>query len=82
MFDMSDEEYNNLVLEFQDLIKHMELIGEIEGVDDAEPMTFPFDVTNDCLREDVPTPGTNRDELFKNSKDVVDGQIRIPKVVK
>lgn len=82
MFDMSDEQYDNLVAEFDILIKQMNLIGEIEGVDSAEPMTFPFDVTNDCLREDVPTPGTNRDELFKNSKDVVDGQIRIPKVVK
>ena len=82
MFDMSDDEYSDLVIEFENLIKHMELIGEIEGVDDAEPMNFPFDVTSSTLREDVPFIENKQDELFKNSQDVVDGQIRLPKVVK
>lgn len=82
MFDMSDDEYSDLVIEFENLIKHMELIGEIEGVDDAEPMNFPFDVTSSTLREDVPSIENKQDELFKNSQDVVDGQIRLPKVVK
>ena len=82
MFDMSDEQYDNLVKEFDILIKQMNLIGEIEGVDTAEPMTFPFDVSNDFLREDVATAPENKDEILKNSADVVDGQIRLPKVVK
>ena len=82
MFDMSDEQYDNLVAEFDILIKQMNLIGEIEGVDEVEPMTFPFDVTNSYLREDEATTPLNRDEVLKNAKDVVDGQIRLPKVVK
>ncbi len=82
MFDMSDEQYENLVNEFSILIKQMELIGQIEGVDNAEPMTFPFDVTSSYLREDVPTKPVDRDEVLKNAHDVVDGQIRLPKVVK
>ena len=82
MFDMSDEQYDQLVSEFVILIKQMNLIGEIEGVDTAEPMTFPFDVSNDFLREDVATAPENKDEILKNSADVVDGQIRLPKVVK
>ena len=82
MFDMSDEQYNQLVEEFDILIKQMNLIGEIEGVDTAEPMTFPFDVTNDYLREDEATAPYDKDEILKNSADVVDGQIRLPKVVK
>ena len=82
MFDMSDEQYDNFVKEFDILIKQMNLIGEIEGVDTAEPMTFPFDVSNDFLREDVATAPENKDEILKNSADVVDGQIRLPKVVK
>ena len=82
MFDMSDEQYDSLVAEFDILIKKMNLIGEIEGVDEVEPMTFPFDVTNSYLREDEATTPLNRDEVLKNAKDVVDGQIRLPKVVK
>ena len=82
MFDMSDEQYDNLVKEFDILIKQMNLIGEIEGVDTAEPMTFPFEVTNDYLREDVATAPESRDEILKNADDVVDGQVRLPKVVK
>ena len=45
MFDMSEEQYDNLLNEFDTIISQMKLIGDIEGVDDAEPMTFPFDVT-------------------------------------
>lgn len=82
MFDMSEEQYDNLLNEFDTIISQMKLIGDIEGVDDAEPMTFPFDVTNNYLREDVASSPLNRDEALRNAKDVVDGQIRLPRVVK
>lgn len=82
MFDMSDEQYDNLVKEFDIILKQMNLIGEIEGVDTAEPMTFPFEVTNDYLREDVATAPETKDKVLRNAADVVDGQVRLPKVVK
>lgn len=81
MFDMTDEEYETLMKEFEVIIQQMEIISSIEGVDDVEPMTFPFEVTNDYLREDVPETPLNREEALKNAKDVVEGQIRLPKVV-
>ena len=82
MFDLTDEQYERLEKEFEVLIKHMNIIGEIEGVDDAEPMSFPFDVTNSYLREDVAEKPLDRKEALKNAQDVVDGQISVPKVVK
>ncbi len=82
MFDMTDEEYDRLVKEFEVLIKQMNIIGEIKGVDDAEPMTFPFDVTNSCLREDVCSTSIKKEEALKNAKDVKEGQIRLPRVLK
>lgn len=82
MFDMSDEQYDNLVKEFDIILKQMNLIGEIEGVDTAEPMTFPFEVTNDYLREDEATAPEAKDEVLRNAADVVDGQVRLPKVIK
>lgn len=81
MFTMSESEYQILLEEFESIIKQMELISKIEGVDDATPMTFPFEVATDFLREDEPEAPLDRDAALKNAKDVVDGQIRLPKVV-
>ena len=82
MFEMSEEQYNNLLNEFGIITTQMELIGKIEGVDNATPMTFPFDVTSTYLRKDEATEPLDRDVALKNAKDVVDGQIRLPRVVK
>ena len=82
MFDMSESEYETLLEEFEIITKQMELITEIPGVDDAIPMTFPFDVYVTYLREDIPTEPLSREEALKNADEVVDGQIRLPKVVK
>ncbi len=81
MFDMKEEEYDTLLAEFDVIIKQMELIGQIKGVDEVEPMTFPFDVSNRFLREDIATSPLDKSEALKNAKDVVDNQIRLPKVV-
>ncbi len=81
LFDMTDEQYAVLEREFVVLTKQMELIGNMEGLDDVEPMTFPFDVSTDFMREDIPETPLPREEALANAKDVVDGQIRLPKVV-
>lgn len=81
MFNMSEDEYDTLLNEFDVIIKQMELIGNIEGVDEITPMTFPFDVSNSFLREDVASSPLDKAEALKNAKDVVDNQIRLPKVV-
>jgi aspartyl/glutamyl-tRNA(Asn/Gln) amidotransferase C subunit len=81
MFDMSEEEYDVLLEEFETIQAQMSVIATIPGIDDVEPMTFPFEATTSYLREDVPSEPLNRDEALKNAKDVVDGQIRLPKVV-
>jgi len=81
MFDMEDSQYETLLKEFSVVLNNMELIGKIKGVDDATPMTFPFEVSNDFLREDVAVEPLKRDEALKNASEVVEGQIRLPKVV-
>lgn len=81
MFEMSDNELKTLYDEFLILIQQMKLIGNIQGVDEVSPMTFPFEVTTSFLREDVAVTPLERDEALKNASDVVDGQIRLPKVV-
>lgn len=81
LFDMTEDQYDVLEKEFAILIKQMDLIGQIQGVDDFEPMTFPFDVTTDLLRDDVPSEPLSREIALHNAKDIVDGQIKLPKVV-
>lgn len=81
LFDMSDEEYDKLLAEFNTIQSQLELIGKIEGVEDAVPMTFPFDVSIDFLREDEPIEPLSKEEALRNAGSVKDGQIKLPKVV-
>lgn len=81
MFDMSEDEYQVLLKEFEVITKQMELLGEIEGLNDVTPMTFPFDVYTSYLREDVEGECLQKEEVLMNAKDVLDGQIKLPKVV-
>lgn len=81
LFDMSDEEYNTLLDEFHIIKEQFELIGKIKGVDDSTPMIFPFEVTIDCLREDIPEKPLSKEDALKNAGSVKDGQIKLPKVL-
>lgn len=81
MFDMSEEQYQVLLKEFETIAKQMELLGDIEGLSEVTPMTFPFEVFSSFLREDVEGECLSKEEVLKNAKDVVDGQIKLPKVV-
>ena len=81
MFDMAESEYITLLEEFSVVIRQMELISTIPGLDDVEPMTFPFDVSTDYLRVDEAVSPLSQEEALHNASDVVDGQIRLPKVV-
>lgn len=81
MFDMNNEEYDTLMDEFDVILKQMQIISEIPGVDDLEPMTFPFDVKVTYLREDVASKPLDSKEALKNAEEVTNGQIRVPKVV-
>ena len=48
---MSEEEYNTLLEEFDVIVKQMELVAKINGIDEAKPMTFPFDDKVTYLRK-------------------------------
>ncbi len=81
LFDMSEEEYQTLYEEFDILSKLMEKMGEVEGIDSCEPMTFPFSVETDYLREDSPVEPLKVADVLKNAGDTKDQQIRVPRVV-
>lgn len=81
MFDMSSEQYEQLHKEFDIILKQMEVIGKLEGVDELEPMTFPFDNSITYLRKDEAGVPLNQREAIKNAKETLLGQIKLPKVI-
>jgi len=81
MFDMEDEEYEALLDEFKISLKHFEKMNELDGLNDYEPMVFPFNNDDAALREDVATSAISVEEAFSNAKEVENNEIRVPKVV-
>ena len=82
MFELEDSQYDTLIVELERIIEQMDKIGEIPGIDEEEPMTFPFDVSTSYLREDEPESPLKKDDVLKNAGEIEDDQIRIPKVIK
>ncbi len=81
MFDMTEEQYDVLEKEFDVVLKQMALIGENDDLDQYSPMTFPFDVTTTYLRDDNVVETISQADALSNAKDIVEYQIRLPKVV-
>lgn len=81
MFDMDDAGYDRTLEEFETVEKHMALISEIEGIEDVEPMTFPYVIYHATLREDEAKECLTNEEVLANSKDVKANQVKVPKVV-
>ena len=81
MFDMDEAGYDRTLKEFETIEKHMALIGEIEKIEEVEPMTFPYVIYHATLREDEAKDCLSNDEVLANSKDKKADQIKVPKVV-
>ena len=81
MFDMDDEGYDRTLKEFEVIEKHMDLIGEIDGIEDVESMTFPYVIYHAKLREDIEKESLTNEGVLKNAKEVKANQVKVPKVV-
>lgn len=83
MFKMNEEEYQTLESEFDIILKQMEYIDKIDGIENVNPMTFPFDLELDDndLREDICNNEIDFNDMVINVKDYDDNRIKVPKVV-
>lgn len=83
MFKMNDEEYKTLENEFDVILKQMEFIDKIDGIEEVTLMTFPFELNldDDYLREDVYKNEINFNDMVINVKDYDDNRVKVPKVV-
>lgn len=78
---LSEEEYTLLNPSFSRLEIQKEIIDELPGIENAEPMIFPFVCSSPSLREDEPSTPLEVEEVLSNAKDVEENQIKLPKVV-
>ena len=81
MFDMDDAGYDRTLEEFETVEQHMSLIGEIDGIEEVEPMTFPYVIYHSSLREDEAKDCLTNEEVLSNSKEIKANQVKVPKVV-
>lgn len=81
LFDMKDSEYETLEKEFSIILKQMDLIGKIDNIKSVEPMTFPFELDNVVLREDIIEDRLKSEEIILNASNVECDMIKLPKVV-
>lgn len=80
-FDMSEEQYKTLQNEFDVILKQMELIGEIEGLEDVSPMVFPYLEPGLGLREDEPGETLKPEEVLQNASETMMNMVKVKKVV-
>ena len=81
MFKMKEEEFDTFEKEFETIIKHMDLIGQIDGIEKVEPMTFPFKNKDVKLRKDIATSTLTTEDAVKNAKETIYDEVKVPKVV-
>ena len=81
LIGLSPEENAMVLSEFDAIDANIDLINDIEGISDVEPMTHTLDDFEYELREDVATESPAIEDLLRNSDDTEDREIVVPKVV-
>lgn len=81
MFDVTDEEAQDIENEFVTLDKMLEFFDSI-NTDGVEEMIYPFDDATAFIREDKESNTISQDDAMKNVAKSKQGHVVVPKVVK
>lgn len=82
IFDLTDEEANELLEEFDAINRSMEMIDNIPNLDKIEPLHFPQDsIVSNNLRQDNESGNILTKDALKNCGDVLEDVAVVPKVV-
>ena len=77
--ELSPEELERSTIQLGDMLEHFADIDELQ-LDDVVPMTQPYPLTN-VLRDDVPAPGVDRDEVLAAAPEVEDHRFKVPPII-
>ncbi len=81
MFDLSDEEADDIIREFETLNSQLALLDAVD-TDGVEIMVYPFEDDTDFLRKDEVTNVITQEDALANVKDKIEGHFVLPRVVK
>ena len=81
MMDLTNEEVEDIFLEFAKLEKMLSFFDEINTSNVME-MVYPFEEETTYLRDDVPNEVLSQEEVLVNAPKELSGHIVVPKVVK
>ena len=81
LIGLSSEENDMVLSEFDEIDANIDLINDIDGISEVEPMTHCLDDFVYELREDVAVEGLPIEDILANSYDTEDREIVVPKVV-
>lgn len=82
LIGLTDEERKMIQEEFGDIEKNIDLINEIPNIKSIEPLSYPFEMYIDELRDDeIHAEEINIDVLLRNCDRREGREVEVPKVV-
>lgn len=81
LIGLTDSENQMVLDEFDIIDKNIDIINNIEGISDVEPMSWCLDDFTYELREDEVEDSVDIDLLLQNCDDYRVCEVRVPKVV-
>ncbi len=81
LFELNEEEAQDIQKEFETLIKQLSLL-EVIDTTKVEPMVYPFEEETSFLREDEANHTVSQSEAIGNALKTKQGHFSVPRVVK
>lgn len=81
LIGLTDEENKMVLDEFDIIDKQMEVIANLKGIEDIEPMSYALDDFVFTMKEDVAQNSPEIKNLLKNCSSHEDGFVSVIKVV-
>lgn len=75
--ELSEDEVERMSGELSKILGHIEKIGELDDLDDAEPTSHVVALEN-VLRPDEPRPSWPRERVLAEAPDAADDGFRVP----
>ncbi len=76
--ELGDDELERFTDQLASVLRHADDLAELE-LSGVPPTAHPLPVHN-VLRDDVPRPGVDRDEVLAAAPDVEDHRFRVPRI--
>lgn len=81
LIGLTDEENKNVLDEFEEIDRQIDLINQIPDIENVEPMTHTLDEFEFELRDDEIEESESIDDILVNSDGHTEREIEVPKVV-